>query len=113
MDHFLIPRSGHVQMDLQAFIDRIKNAVLLSEEDRQYFLSRAADYTPEIRTKMTDILKLHEDKLIQYANKQTKMQFQNRLTEMKQLMMEAEKDHEAEIAEAERQLEEDLKNLKI
>ncbi len=99
-------------MNTQEFIKRIQNTYLLDENEKARYLGRAESYTPEKRLRLIQIIEKHENNLKQKAesNKANARQKQQEL--IRKIKEEAEILHQREIEEAERQLEEDLKNLK-
>lgn len=98
-------------MTLHAFIHRISNASLLSEEDRQYFLDNAEGYTSDARQKMVDILTKHEDEYLEFAEHVTEESRKAMQENLSSMMRDHEKVHEEEIKEADAQLEKDIKLL--
>ena len=55
-------------MNLQTFIHRIQISVLLTEERKKHFLSRAENYTPEVKERMIKVLEEHEKKFLKEGN---------------------------------------------
>ncbi len=98
-------------MDLQAFIDRISNAELLLPEDRQYFLDHAAEYTPEARQNMVDVLTQQEDEFLAFAENASEEAHKALLEQLAKMMQDHESFHKKEIAQAEETLEKDLNAL--
>ncbi|MBT5016495.1 hypothetical protein HN748_03450 [Candidatus Peregrinibacteria bacterium] len=99
-------------MDLQAFINRIKKTVLLTEEGKARFESEADEYSPELRQELISALEKHEKKFIQEGKEylaQTKRdQINKQMTEIKITHSQEEDD---EKTAAEKQLKTNLSKI--
>ena len=98
-------------MDLKAFQDRIKSTSLFDEERKDYFLIRAAFYSPETREQMIQELEIYEQELLKYGKKRLIAIRKAKAKAMNQEFLKMEKLHKKEIEKSELQLEKELANL--
>ena len=102
-------------MDLKIFTKQIKSTALLTEEDKTYFLSKAAKYPPELRTELIKELEKHEKKFI-HQGKQKIAQIKGEEHEethkqMKEIESVHRREEEHDKAQADVDLAEDLLNM--
>ncbi len=98
-------------MDANAFVNYVKNTPMLTEDRKAYYISKAADYSPELRQKLIEIIQRHEQEVIALGEERKIKQKQREKEEMHQRMLEVEKIHAKEAAQAERQLDQDLEKV--
>lgn len=100
-------------MDLSDFLTLISNTILLKPDRKQYFLSKAPLYSPELRQKMADIIENNSQKLIRFGEERTLKIQEERSEKIHQQFLVLEKEHQNEIDVAKKQLEKDLELLKL
>lgn len=95
-------------MDLNTFLQIVQNTPLLVEEEKAYFTAKASSYTPAVRAKMFHILKHHEEHLLQVTQEHLVAMQADISAKLKIQFQQVEKEHEAEVAQAEDDLAKDL-----
>lgn len=95
-------------MEISKFQELIRATVLLVPERKEYFLSRSTLYSSELRQKMVDIIEKNSQELVDFAEKRNIEIHQEKAEKLNQEFLALEQEHQAEIVEAELQLERDL-----
>ncbi len=95
-------------MDENSFVNYVKNTPMLTKDRKVYYISKTADYSPELRQKMVVIIQSHEKEIIALGAQKNLERRQENAEIMHQRMLQAEKIHAQEVAAAENQLDADL-----
>lgn len=95
-------------MNLEIFKKFIQNTPLLEEDEKAYYLSRAEVYSEEIKEEMISVISTQEHKLLGVINVKNIEAKKEALKLMNKKLKAVEKEHEAEILEAEVLLEKEL-----
>ncbi len=98
-------------MTQEEFIQRIQATPLYDDQQKQYFISQAGDYSPELRVKLIVILEKHEQNLLEYSEAQHAEHAQKAHEKMRKMEEAHRKVDDQETVEAEAQLVKDLENL--
>ncbi len=102
-------------MDSQGFKNHIKTTLLLTEEKKDYFLSKADKYPPELRQKLIEELNRHEQEFIQQGEEKISQIQKLESEAAHQRMIDIESAHrqeeELEKKQAEEQLKTDLSQI--
>ncbi len=98
-------------MDIAKFRKRIQTTILLTEEQKAYFLSRTKTYTPKVRTQIIDALNKHEKNLLDKSDKILQKIQEEQSSEALKYASISETVHNQEVEQANKELEVSLKQI--